>query len=133
MQTSIPYVFAGGDAFSGPDLVISAVGAGRRAARSIHYQLTTQTIPVADNIMRGLIPYTLFKDVDGCKQKNRCKMPHLCEGLDRTTTFSEVEGCLCEEDLKVETARCLRCGLICYDRDIPLDDVVTARVGEKVE
>ncbi len=45
LQTSIPYVFAGGDAFSGPDLVISAVGAGRRAARSIHHMLTTETIP----------------------------------------------------------------------------------------
>lgn len=132
LQTSIPYVFAGGDAFSGPDLVISAVGAGRRAARSIHYLLTTENIPVADNIMREPIPYTLFKDVDGCKQKERSRMPHLCEGEKRTSTFNEVEGCLCEEDLKAETSRCLRCGLICYDRDIPLEDVVTTRVGEKV-
>lgn len=133
LQTSIPYIFAGGDAFSGPDLVISAVGAGRRAARSIHHMLTTESIPVADNIMRDLIPYTLFKDVDGCKQKERNKMPHLCEGKERVSTFNEVEGCLCEDDLLRETSRCLRCGLICYDRDVPLEDVVTARVGEKVE
>ncbi|WP_027722564.1 FAD-dependent oxidoreductase [Maridesulfovibrio zosterae] len=133
LQTSIPYVFAGGDAFSGPDLVISAVGAGRRAARSIHDLLTTETIPVTENIMRDLIPYTLFADVDGCKQKERSKMPHLCEGDERISTFSEVEGCLCEEDLKLETSRCLRCGLICYDRDIPLEDIRTSRVGEKVK
>ncbi|CCO24731.1 FAD-dependent oxidoreductase [Maridesulfovibrio hydrothermalis] len=133
LQTSVPYVFAGGDAFSGPDLVISAVGAGRRAARSIHYLLTTGNIPVAKNIMRDLIPYTLFKDVDGCKQKERTTLPHLCSGKERTTTFNEVEGALCKENLHIETARCLRCGLTCYDRDIPLKDVVSARVGEKVE
>ncbi|WP_320169546.1 FAD-dependent oxidoreductase [Maridesulfovibrio sp.] len=133
LQTSVPYVFAGGDAFSGPSLVISAVGAGRRAARSIHYMLTTGSIPVAGNLMRTLIPYTLFKDVDGCNQKKRSTLPHLCGEDERISTFNEVEGCLCEQELKHETSRCLRCGLICYDRDIPLEDIRTSRVGEKVE
>ncbi|WP_031483479.1 FAD-dependent oxidoreductase [Maridesulfovibrio frigidus] len=133
LQTAVENVFTGGDLFSGPDLVISAVGAGRRAARSIHHLLTTGEIPVADNIARQLIPYTLFKDVDGVINKDRSSMPHLCEGDHRTSTFSEVEGALSEEQLKIETARCLRCGLICYDRDIPLADVKTERVGEKVE
>jgi NADPH-dependent glutamate synthase beta subunit-like oxidoreductase len=35
MQTSIPHVFAGGDAVKGPDTVIEAIAAGRRAAMSI--------------------------------------------------------------------------------------------------
>ncbi|WP_321404125.1 FAD-dependent oxidoreductase [Maridesulfovibrio sp.] len=133
LQTSIPNVFAGGDAVSGPDLVISAVGAGRIAARSIHYLLTTGEIPLSDNLLREPIPYTLFKDVDGCKNKERSKMPLLCSEKDRTSTFKEVEGCLCEEELRYETSRCLRCGLTCYDRDIQLDKVFTSRVGEKVE
>ncbi|WP_291327767.1 FAD-dependent oxidoreductase [Desulfovibrio sp. UCD-KL4C] len=133
LQTSVPNVFAGGDLFSGPDLVISAVGAGRRAARSIHFLLTKGKIPVADNIMRKLIPYTLFKDVDGLNNKCRVPMPHLCEGAYRISTFREVEGTLSEEQLKQEASRCLRCGLICYDRDVSLADIVTARVGEKVE
>ncbi len=133
LQTSIPKVFAGGDAVSGPDLVISAVGGGRRAARSIHYLLTTGEIPVADNILHNPIPYTLFEDVDGCKHKGRTPMPHNCKGNDRTTTFKEVEGCLTEEELRNETARCLRCGLTCYDRDVPLENIFTSRVGEKVD
>jgi NADPH-dependent glutamate synthase beta subunit-like oxidoreductase len=33
--TSKPGVYAGGDDVSGPDLVVTAVAAGRRAARSI--------------------------------------------------------------------------------------------------
>ncbi|WP_319759497.1 RnfABCDGE type electron transport complex subunit B [Maridesulfovibrio sp.] len=133
LQTSIPKVFAGGDNVSGPDLVISAVGAGRRAARSIHYLLTTGEIPLAENLLQDPIPYTLFKDVDGCKNKNRTEIPHNCTGEDRTATFKEVEGCLNEEELRYETSRCLRCGLTCYDRDVPLENVFTSRVGEKVE
>ena len=133
LQTSIPNVFAGGDAVSGPDLVISAVGGGRRAARSIHYLLTTEKIPLADNILHDPIPYTLFKDVDGCKHKTRTPLPHNCSGSARTTTFKEVEACLTEEELRYETSRCLRCGLTCYDRDVPLENIFTSRVGEKVE
>ncbi len=133
LQTIVPHVFAGGDIYTGPDLVISAVGAGRRAARSIHYKLTREDIPVPRNAARELIPYTLFTDVDGVKHKERSKMPHLVTDNVRVSTFKEVEGALTEEELKYETSRCLRCGLICYDRDIPLEDIVTARAGEKVE
>jgi len=38
-RTSIPGVYAGGDATTGPRLVATAVAAGRRAARAIHEDL----------------------------------------------------------------------------------------------
>jgi len=37
--TSKPGVFAGGDAVTGPDLVVTAMGSGRRAAEAIHQYL----------------------------------------------------------------------------------------------
>lgn len=40
METSRPRVFAGGDAVTGPLTVISAMGAGRRAAAAIHRKLS---------------------------------------------------------------------------------------------
>jgi len=40
MKTSIDAVYAGGDVVSGAATVISAMGAGRRAARAIHEYLT---------------------------------------------------------------------------------------------
>lgn len=40
-QTSRPGVFAGGDAVTGPDLVVTAMVAGRRAAQAIHNSLRT--------------------------------------------------------------------------------------------
>lgn len=39
METSIPNIYAGGDAVSGAATVISALGAGKRAARAIHESL----------------------------------------------------------------------------------------------
>ncbi len=42
MQTSIPYIFAGGDIVTGSATVISAMGAGKKAAESIHEYLTEQ-------------------------------------------------------------------------------------------
>lgn len=36
MQTSIPGVYAGGDVVSGAATVISAMGAGKKAANAIH-------------------------------------------------------------------------------------------------
>ncbi|WP_027367096.1 FAD-dependent oxidoreductase [Desulfocurvibacter africanus] len=129
LQTAVESVFTGGDVFTGPDLVITAVGAGRKAARSIHYLLTEGRIPVSEKTQREMIPWTLFKEVPGVEVKARARMPHLCEGDERTCTFSEVEGAIPEQDALKEAARCLQCGLLCYNRDIdanpevPLDQV----------
>jgi len=42
MQTSIPGVYAGGDVVSGAATVISAMGAGKRAAEAIHEYINTK-------------------------------------------------------------------------------------------
>lgn len=39
METSLPHIYAGGDAVSGAATVISALGAGKTAARAIHQSL----------------------------------------------------------------------------------------------
>jgi len=44
METGIPGVFAGGDIATGPASIIEAVGAGKRAAVSIHLYLTGQDL-----------------------------------------------------------------------------------------
>jgi glutamate synthase (NADPH/NADH) small chain len=42
MQSSLPWVYAGGDITTGSATVISAMGAGRKAAQSIHEYLQKQ-------------------------------------------------------------------------------------------
>ncbi len=48
MQTSIPDVFAGGDIVTGAATVISAMGAGKQAAKSIHKYLQGMLEPVLE-------------------------------------------------------------------------------------
>ncbi|WP_243547186.1 FAD-dependent oxidoreductase [Pseudodesulfovibrio tunisiensis] len=120
-QTAIPGVFTAGDVYTGPDLVISAIGDGRKAARSMHYYMTQGDIPVPETTQKDMIPYTLFREIDHVERKKRAVMPHLCHGDDRNCTFSEVEGAISEAEARAEADRCLRCGLICYDKDVAED------------
>ncbi len=120
-ETIIPGVFTAGDVYTGPDLVISAIGDGRKAARSMHYYMTRGEIPVPETTQKDMIPYSLFKEIDSVERKERAVMPHLCHDDERNCTFSEVEGALTEGEALTEADRCLRCGLVCYDRDMAED------------
>ena len=44
LQSNIPHLFAAGDAATGPSLVVTAIGGGRRAARSIHQYVMGQPV-----------------------------------------------------------------------------------------
>ncbi len=45
LQTSLPNVFVGGEAYTGRNILIQAVADGRRAARAIHHYITEGQIP----------------------------------------------------------------------------------------
>lgn len=125
LQTAMPHVFTGGDMHTGPALVITALGEGRKAARSIHQYLTEGSLHYPSDIQRELIPYTMFTNVPDVGYRKRAEMPHLIECDERTCSFEEIEGTLTEEETKHETCRCLRCGLTCYNRDMGEDEVCT--------
>ena len=117
-ETAIPGIFTAGDVYTGPDLVVSAIGDGRKAARSIHYYITQGEIPIPDATQRDMIPHTLFKEINNVERKDRAVLSHLCHGDERNCTFNEVEGPLSEAEARAEADRCLRCGLVCYDETI---------------
>ncbi len=116
LQTSMDNVFVGGDAFRGPALVVTAVGDGRRAARSIHHLLTSGRVPVPRDLQSDMIPYTMFTTVTGVAPAARVQMPEVC-AEERSCSFTEVDLTIDEEDALAEANRCLHCGLTCYDRD----------------
>jgi len=117
LQSSIPYIFTGGDAATGADLVVSAIGAGRRAARSIHMYLTGKDVaPPAKTLFKNNIPVSIFKSVPGLMKSPRTKMPELPVD-ERIKSFVEADLVISEEDARHESNRCLQCCLICYDRD----------------
>lgn len=118
LQSSIPYIFSGGDAATGADLVVSAIGAGRRAARSIHFYLANEEItPPSKTLFRKNIPVSIFESVSGITQLPRTKMPELPVG-ERIKSFVEADLVISEDEALYESSRCLECCLICYNKDV---------------
>jgi len=106
LETSMPGVFAGGDIVTGPASIIQAVGAGRRAAVSIHRYLTGQDMKAEREEVEET---TWVKDWERLMKKPRryeapIEKPRL--------SFEEAERFLEETKRKAmfEAFRCLGCG-----------------------
>ena len=120
LQTDVPWIFTGGDCFTGPGLMVEAIGAGRFAARSIHFWMTQGEIPPIEHRQTDLISDSLFDSIVGVEPR-----PKVHESVvsleDRLGTFKEVEGTIDEEDARYESTRCLHCGTYCYDHDFEVE------------
>jgi formate dehydrogenase beta subunit len=118
LQSSIPYIFTGGDAATGADLVVSAIGGGRRAARSIHMYLTGKEVtPPEKTLFKKHIPVSIFEQVPGITKLPRTKMPEL-PVEERIKSFVEADLVISEEEALYESNRCLQCCLTCFDKDV---------------
>jgi hypothetical protein len=118
LQASVPYIFTAGDAATGPDLVVSAIGSGRRAARSIDMFIKEGKVtPVEKSLLRKHIPGTIFTKVPGIEKSSRAKMPEIPVNR-RLDSMIEVDLVLPEDTARKEAERCLNCCRICYNPDI---------------
>jgi NADH-quinone oxidoreductase subunit F len=109
LMTGRAGVFAGGDAVTGPNTVIEAVAAGRRAARMIDRYLRKE--PLVRSSQRS-VP-SRYLEPTGAEAKElpeRAEMPRI-EMATRLAGFAEVEGVLSEKAALCEASRCLRCDL----------------------
>ncbi len=114
LQTSVHDVFVGGDTYTGPATAVEAIGAGRRAARSINQLLNGQPVVAPPDEFRGPVVDRVHPDeLRGLEKEPRAKMPEL-EPEERHLNFDEVELGLYEEDARREAGRCLNCGLFCF-------------------
>jgi NADPH-dependent glutamate synthase beta subunit-like oxidoreductase len=105
LATSIPGVWAGGDAVHGARSLIEAIADGRRAATSIHRAFggaveedTPGRMVVLDQFHRLQDPYD---------RRDRLPVPSLT--TDRRIGLREVEVGFSEEQARCEAQRCLRC------------------------
>ena len=115
-ETNIEGVFAGGDAVTGASIAVEAIGAGRRAARSIHLYMSGQDISVPKNAIDKKSQLPDVEELKGVNISERVHMPELSVEQ-RKLSFKEVELGLDEKMTKGEAERCLSCGLICYMRE----------------
>ncbi len=117
LQTNIPGVFAGGDCFSGPRLMVEAIGAGRFAARSIHYYVTQDgEIPPIVDRQRDMMAQSLVDSLVNVPPIPLVAKKPMLPVEERVGTFREVEGTISEEQCRTEATRCLNCGVYCYDQ-----------------
>ncbi len=111
METSIPGIFAAGDAVTGPATVIEAIGGGKRAAAAIDRYISgipqPQMPPVP--VRRQRVEWTEVPAVT----KMTLKRPHMpLLNIDRRrTTFQQVELGYSENMVREEARRCLRCDI----------------------
>ena len=104
-QTSVPWVFAGGDASSGPASVVDAIAAGERAAVGMNLLLTG----MAEAFWRS------EQEVDTAYDPEAEPLPYPREAYRtipverRRHNFDEVELPWCEAVALRQSHRCLRC------------------------
>jgi NADPH-dependent glutamate synthase beta subunit-like oxidoreductase/Pyruvate/2-oxoacid:ferredoxin oxidoreductase delta subunit len=107
LETKLPGVFAGGDIVSGPASIIEAVGAGKRAAVSIHLYLTGHDLHSGRD---ENIEETTWVKHWGRIGKKEARYEPLTEKP--RLSFEEAADYLerIERNAKFEACRCLGCG-----------------------
>ena len=114
MQTSIPSVFAGGDAVSGPATVIEAVAAGHKAAEGIHAFLQGITLETeTQKVIEFPSLQSNWLDIPADVTPQGRNHPRPADPLQRIHSFEEAVPGFNEEEALEEANRCLNCGVCC--------------------
>ncbi len=117
LETNLAGVFAGGDCYTGPRLMVEAIAGGRYAARSIHYYVTTGVIPPIEDRQREMMAPAMVDSLLNVLPTSTVAVKPIISLDERMGTFREVEGTITEEQCLTEAGRCLNCGIYCYDQD----------------
>ena len=113
-QTSVPGIFAGGDAVTGPATVIDAIAHGKEAAISIERYIKNEDLKAGRK--PELKKAENVEMPDYLSNLKRVKNQYV-QSKDRISNFNEVQIGLTEEQVKSEAARCLACGGCCDCRE----------------
>jgi heterodisulfide reductase subunit A-like polyferredoxin len=111
LETNIPGVFAGGDCVSGPDVVVTAMLAGKKAANSIDRWIDHRDLRVGREL-EGPFTTEYVVDTTGALMR-RCIPPPTLEASVRRRTFAEVDTGYTRAQAIAEAERCLDCGICC--------------------
>lgn len=111
LATGRPGLFAGGDVATGPNTVIDAVAAGKRAAYVIERYLQGRdlALPAEPRIPTVYVEPLVDLPEDG--DDTRRVHVHMQSPKRRRHSFAEVEETFTVEDAACEARRCLRCDL----------------------
>ena len=112
MQTTIPDVFAAGDAVSGPATVVKAIADGHKAVEAIHCYLKGEDLgALAEKLEAQEPPGRLWNDIpEDTPREKRAAARHR-EARESVAGFDEVDLGFEEEAARSEASRCLNCGV----------------------
>ena len=137
LQTAVPHVFAAGDVVTGPTMITTAVGQGRRAAFMIDRYLQSETLDA--DLFDELLPVVDKEAVLARQDVYDRREPFESSAAMSAapTEFSETEGRMTEDEALLGAARCLDCGVCsechaCIDA-CPADAVKLDMRAEEVE
>jgi formate dehydrogenase (NADP+) beta subunit len=105
LETSVPMVWAGGDAAHGPRTLIEAIADGRRVAQSVHEAFGGDPEHEQHGAMVQLRQFHRLDDI--YDRVPRTDVPTIA--TDRRIGLAEVETGFTEEQARCEAQRCLRC------------------------
>jgi len=112
LETSIAGVFAGGDAVTGPSMIVQAIGQGHRAAFYIDHYFKGSDL--TKQIFNDRLPSVDQADVlareQGATPRPRSSLKEMAPA-ERVRAFVEVEKGFAEEEARAEASRCLDCAV----------------------
>jgi NADPH-dependent glutamate synthase beta subunit-like oxidoreductase/NAD-dependent dihydropyrimidine dehydrogenase PreA subunit len=111
METSIPGIFAGGDAVTGSNNVVSAMAAGLKAAESIDRFLKGHNLEKGRSL-EGPAPVEVNLEERKPVSYKRTQMPSLSLAR-RKANYEETNLGLAPENATRESERCLNCAICC--------------------
>jgi NADPH-dependent glutamate synthase beta subunit-like oxidoreductase len=105
--------FAEGDVLADYSAAIKAIGAGRRAAASIHQVMHGLEPNLAEHVVTPQSVLQNVYHVEKVQAAQRQIMP-ICSG-EELAKCGEIERGFSADMAQAEASRCLQCGLICYE------------------
>lgn len=116
-QTAQADIFVGGDAYTGPRFAIDAIAAGKEGAESLH-----RYVWEGHSLTLGRVKRDNFHYID---KDNLAPIDYDHAGRQvpetdqkKKKTFADERKVFTEEQVKIETARCLGCGAARVDQNI---------------
>ncbi len=114
-QTSQPDIFVGGDVYTGPKFVINAIEAGKCAAESLHRYVHPHASMTIGRNRRDFIELDKtnlkIESYDNAQRQEA----GMDASVDHKMSFRDAHKTLTEEQVKIETSRCLGCGASVVD------------------
>ncbi|HPZ00173.1 MAG TPA: FAD-dependent oxidoreductase, partial [Clostridiales bacterium] len=109
-QTDDPDIFVGGDVYTGPRFVIDAIAAGHEAAESLHRHARPDASMTIGRDRRNFTPLNkedlTYPSYDTAGRQEA----GMDESIDYRKSYQDAHLDLSEEQVKIETSRCLGCG-----------------------